>query len=95
MSDKPKRTPKEWVFDQYADVVLDQQGIYIADFGDVEDAEHAVVCVNALEGIRKPAAVKELIEAMQEIAEGDSSPIDSQATRIAKHALAALEMEAA
>lgn len=110
MTDEQKWTPEPWSLDSenihigsIATLHGDAEGwreIWAPWSGGMTDqnanAERIVTCVNALAGIENPSAVRELVEALKDIATSDERGIcDSGygAQRVAVDALTALDQK--
>ncbi len=97
---KPKCSPRPWVLEE-DEIIYGSDGYMVADTDCEQEpqidkrsanAEIIISCVNAMEGIGKPAAVKELIEAIEEYLDKLSGVLPIYYRDRIKKALAALEM---
>ena len=108
MPDKPKCTPGKWIFHQPwggFSKITDDDGklIFGVTVGTDKEGQPAEICeanwkrldecVNAMQGIGKPEAVEELIEAIEEYLDKLSGMLPIYFRDRIKKALAALEME--
>lgn len=59
-----KHTPEPWSTDgRLTRVIFDSKGVSIGSMHEIEDTKRAVACVNAMEGVEDPQAVREAWEA--------------------------------